>query len=98
VHGVVAADAASALFAVVAMAATRDAIPAPARLPGLDPLREYLVRPVRLGAWPRTLQDAPPPWWSDGGVTLPGRVLETVGLPMPLLLPEQALVLEVTAV
>jgi hypothetical protein len=31
-------------------------------------------------------------------VTLPGRVLETVGLPMPLLLPEQALVLEVTAV
>jgi alpha-galactosidase len=98
VHGVVAADAASALFAVVAMGATRDAIPAPARLPGLDPLREYLVRPVRLGAWPRTLQDAPPPWWSEGGVTLPGSVLEAVGLPMPLLLPEQALVLEVTAV
>jgi alpha-galactosidase len=98
VHGVVATDAASALFAVVAMAATRDAIPAPVTLPGLDARREYRVQPVRLGAWPRTLQDAPPPWWIEGGVTLPGRVLATVGLPMPLLLPEQALVLEVTAV
>jgi alpha-galactosidase len=56
------------------------------------------VRPVRLGAWPRTLQDAPPPWWTEGGVTLSGRALATVGVPMPLLLPEQALVREATAV
>jgi alpha-galactosidase len=93
----VAADAASAVFAVVAVAAPRDASPPPATLPGLDPAREYRVTPLRLGAWPRTVQDAPPPWWNAGGATLSGRVLATVGLPMPLLAPEQALVLEVVA-
>jgi alpha-galactosidase len=97
VHGVVATDAASAIFAVVAVAATRDASPPAATLPGLDPTREYRVTPLRLGAWPRTLQDAPPPWWDAGSVMLGGRMLATVGLPMPLLAPEQALVLEVEA-
>ena len=96
-HGVVAADAASALFAVVALAATRDAIPSPATFPGIDPDRTYRVSPVKLGEWPAFLQDAPPPWWAAGSVTLPGRVLASVGLPMPLLQPEQALVLHFTA-
>nr|WP_246376889.1 alpha-galactosidase [Conyzicola lurida] len=98
VHGVVASDAASALFAVAAVAATRDAVTGPATLPGLDDDRLYRVTPVRLGAWPRVLQDVAPPWWEDGSVTLSGRVLATVGIPMPLLTPEQALVLEVVAV
>ena len=98
VHGVVAADASSALFAVVAMTATRDAVEGPATLPGLDPAREYRVTPVRLGAWPRVVQDAMPPWWADGSVTMSGRMLAAAGIPMPLLAPEQALVLEVTAV
>ena len=97
VHGVVAADAASALFAVVAMAATRDAIPGPATFPGLDPDRQYRVEPVKLGEWPRFLQDVPPPWFAAGSVTLSGRALATVGLPMPLLQPEQALILHLTA-
>ena len=95
VHGVVAADASSALFAVVAMTATRDAVVGPATLPGLDPDREYRVAPVRLGAWPRVVQDAMPPWWESGSVTMSGRMLAGVGIPMPLLAPEQALVLEV---
>jgi alpha-galactosidase len=98
VHGVVASDAASALFAVVAVAATRDAVMGPATLPGLDDDRVYRVTPVRLGAWPRVLQDVAPPWWEAGSVTLSGRLLATVGIPMPLLTPEQALVLEVVAV
>ena len=97
VHGVVAGDAASALFAVVALSATRDGIPAPATLPGLDPDRDYLVEPVKLGEWPIVLQDAAPPWWTAGSVTLSGRILSTVGLPMLLLQPEQALVLRLTA-
>ena len=98
VHGVVSADAASALFAVVAMTATRDAVVGPATLPGLDPDALYRVEPVRLGAWPRVVQDAMPPWWAEGSVTMTGRVLASVGIPMPLLAPEQALVLEVTRV
>ncbi|WP_411700957.1 alpha-galactosidase, partial [Conyzicola sp.] len=98
VHGVVASDASSALFAVVAMTATRDAIVGPTTLPGLDPSRDYRVTPVRLGAWPRVVQDAPPPWWDAGGVTMSGRMLAAVGIPMPLLAPEQALVLHVEQV
>jgi len=98
VHGVVATDASSALFAVVAMTATRDAVVGPATLPGLDPSRQYRVTPVRLGAWPRVVQDVPPPWWDAGEVTMSGRMLAGVGIPMPLLAPEQALVLHVEQV
>ncbi|KQP54842.1 alpha-galactosidase [Agreia sp. Leaf283] len=98
VHGIVAPDAVAAIFAVVTVAATRDSPVAPVVFPGLDPDLLYCVRPVRLGEWPRVLQDAPPPWWADGEITLTGRVLGELGLTMPLLLPEQALVLHLAAV
>ena len=39
----------------------------------------------------------PPPWLAAGGVELTGRALATVGLPMPVLHPEQALLLTVEA-
>ncbi|MCY1139383.1 hypothetical protein OWR29_15395 [Actinoplanes sp. Pm04-4] len=55
------------------------------------------MRPLVLGAPPRTLQDAPPPWLAAGEVTLPGRVLMEVGLPVPLLTPEQAQLFTVDA-
>ena len=98
VHGIVAPEARAAIFAIVTMAATRDSSVAPVVFPGLDPDLSYRVRPVKLGEWPRVLQDAPPPWWAQGEITLPGRVLVELGLTLPLLLPEQALVLHVTAV
>ncbi|KQO08616.1 alpha-galactosidase [Agreia sp. Leaf244] len=98
VHGIVAPDAAAAIFAVVTVAATRDSPVAPVVFPGLDPDLLYRVRPVKLGEWPRVLQDAPPPWWADGEITLTGRVLGELGLTMPLLLPEQALVIDLAAV
>ncbi|MEV0902650.1 alpha-galactosidase [Actinoplanes sp. NPDC049802] len=93
-HGVVAQDRTHAVFALVALGSPRSALPPPIRLPGLDPDRLYTVRPV--GVPPRTLQDAPPPWLAAGSATLPGRVLAEVGLPAPLLTPEQALLLELT--
>ncbi|KJC63931.1 alpha-galactosidase [Agreia bicolorata] len=98
VHGIVTPDAEAAIFAIITMAATRDSPVAPVVFPGLDPDLVYRVRPVRLGEWPRVLQDAPPPWWTHGEITLPGRVLVELGLTVPLLLPEQALVLHVAAV
>lgn len=91
-HGVVSADRASAVFAYVALAAPLAAVPAPIRFPGLDPVRRYRVTPLTLGAAPRTVQDAPPGWLGEGGITLPGSVLALVGLPAPLLSPEQAAV------
>jgi len=98
VHGIVAPDASGAIFAVVTVAATRDSGVAPVTFPGLDPQLVYRVRAVKLGEWPRVLQDAPPAWWTHGEITLPGRVLSELGLTMPLLLPEQALVLHLVAV
>ncbi|WP_372594943.1 alpha-galactosidase [Actinotalea sp.] len=97
-HGVVAPDRSSALFAYVALAAAEHALPAPVRLVGLDQDRVYRVRPWTLVDRPAVIQDVAPPWVLEGGVTLPGRVLAEVGLPMPLLLPQQALLLEVDAV
>ncbi len=97
-HGVVAPDRASAMFAYVVLAAPEHALPAPLRLVGLDPDRTYRVRPWTLVEPPRVLQDAAPPWLVEGEVTLSGRVLAEIGLPMPLLLPQQALLLDVEAV
>ncbi|WP_328741926.1 alpha-galactosidase [Flavimobilis rhizosphaerae] len=112
VHGVVAADGSEALYAVVQLAQGGRALPGPVRLVGLDPTRTYRVRVLPVGevpgvvpredVLPGAMQDAPPPWLAperlDAGVELPGRVLTEVGLPMVLMRPEQALLLEVTAV
>jgi alpha-galactosidase len=98
VHGVVAGDRSEALYAYVQLATSRFAVPAPARLPGLDPARSYLVEPVHPAGPPRTSQRLPPPWYAAGEVTLPGAVLGAAGLAMPALNPEQALLLRVTAV
>jgi alpha-galactosidase len=95
VHGVVAADRAAALFAYVQRATGVTEVPGRARLPGLDPDRSYRVEPVPLAGGP-ALQQAEPPGWYDG-VTSSGRALAVAGLPMPLLYPEQALLLRVTA-
>ncbi|BCY13933.1 alpha-galactosidase [Actinoplanes sp. L3-i22] len=86
-HGVVAQDRSSAVFALVTIGSPAAALPPPIRFPGLDPDRTYRVR--TLGHPPRVVQDAPPPWLADG-VELTGRMLAEAGLPAPLLVPEQA--------
>jgi alpha-galactosidase len=96
VHGVVAPDASSALFAVVALGSPEAALPAPVRLVGLDPGRTYRVRTT--GPSPLQVQAAPAPWFAAGEVTLPGHVLAEVGLAAPLLAPEQAVLLAVETV
>ncbi|WP_045748231.1 alpha-galactosidase [Actinoplanes rectilineatus] len=95
-HGVVAQDRSQAVYALVATGTPRSALPPPVRFPGLDPVRSYTVRPI--GAPYKAVQDAPPPWLTDGGITLPGRVLAEVGLTVPLLAPEQAALFTVDAV
>jgi alpha-galactosidase len=97
VHGIVAADGGAALFAYVQLTSSADEVPGAARLPGLDPGRAYRVVAVPLAGGPAFQQAQPPGWMADGGVVLSGRALATAGLQMPGLLPEQALLLEVTA-
>ncbi|TFB97037.1 alpha-galactosidase [Cryobacterium adonitolivorans] len=99
-HGVVATDGASAVFAQVALAAPRTALPAPIRFPGLDPARRYRVRPLLVGPAPGTVQTVPPAWLAvdAGELVLTGAVLAEVGLPAPLLTPEQAALFSLDAV
>jgi alpha-galactosidase len=95
-HGVVATDGAEALFAYVQLSASADETPGLARLPGLDPGRSYRVEPLAAAGQPETKQAAAPPWYQAGGATLGGRALGEVGLPLPVLRPEQALLLHLT--
>ncbi|MEU7995293.1 alpha-galactosidase [Micromonospora sp. NPDC049060] len=96
-HGVIAHDGSHAVYAVAQLATSVAQVPGPVRLPGLDHRRRYAVRPAAGVPEPATLQRAAPGWLADGGVTLSGTVLATVGLQMPALHPEQTLLLEVTA-
>lgn len=99
-HGVVSPDADDALFAWVCTATSDSWPPGPVPLPGLDPRRRYRVRldgPARdldgvAARWGAAL-----PWADAGGVTLPGHVLTDVGLALPVLDPDRALLLRVAA-
>jgi alpha-galactosidase len=95
-HGVVAPDRAEALFAYVQLTSSAYETPGLARLPGLDPGRAYRVEPVPVAGEPETKQAVAPAWLEAGGVTLGGLALAEVGLPLPVLRPEQALLLHVT--
>jgi alpha-galactosidase len=96
VHGVVAADRSDALFALVQLTTPETSVPGVVRLPGLDPARSYRVSAQAPGDRPATRGLRPPAWLADG-VTLPGAVLEHVGLRAPALNPEQLLLLRVEA-
>ena len=95
VTGVVAADRSEACYVVATVAATETQHPAPLRLTGLDPDRTY-----------RLAEELPPApggadlsgTWSARGAELPGRVLATVGVALPVLDPEEARVLRLVAV
>jgi alpha-galactosidase len=95
VHGVVTESA--ALYAFVQLTTSALAVPEPVRLPGLSPSVRYRVAAAYPAGEPDSVQLQAPPWL-DSGIELPGAVLATVGLPMPVLNPEQALLLTVTAV
>jgi alpha-galactosidase len=95
-HGVVAPDRAEALFAYVQLTTSANERPGAALLPGLDPDRAYRVEPVTLAGGPALQQAEPPAWLTAGALTLSGRALAAAGLQLPVLLPEQALLLHLT--
>jgi alpha-galactosidase len=100
--GVVAADGSAALFSFAAVDRPTVVQRGRVRFPGLDPDRRYRVEPVMIGRPPSGLRV--PAWmgpemdrrvtaWpvGDTSITLPGRVLERVGLMDAPLNPDQAL-------
>ncbi|MFI6264047.1 alpha-galactosidase [Micromonospora sp. NPDC051006] len=96
-HGVVAHDGSAAVYAVSRLATSVTQVPGAVRLPGLDRHRRYAVRPAEGVPAPATLQRTEPAWLPSGA-TLTGAALATVGLQVPALHPEQAVLFEVTAV
>jgi alpha-galactosidase len=98
VHGVVARDAGSAVFALVAMSTALSSLPGRVRLPGLVPDRVYSVRPLAPGDRPAGPYHMElPEWMDEGGVALTGRVLGEVGIQAPVMFPEQLTLLQLTA-
>ena len=91
----------TALFAVVSMRTSASETPGRMGIPGLDAERSYRVEavfPTPADAdYAHTFTQVQPPEWLAGGAVANGRFLAEVGLPMPMLNPEHALLLKVTA-
>ncbi|WP_052848583.1 alpha-galactosidase [Streptomyces avicenniae] len=98
VHGVVAEDGSRAVYTLAQMATTVQSPPGRVSLPGLLPDADYRVAPLAPGGEVRGRSRRELPWWADGGVTLPGRVLEAVGVRAPLQHPEALVLLEAVRV
>jgi alpha-galactosidase len=105
-HGVVAPSGGAqgttaALFALVSTRTAFAEQPGRVAVPGLVPDREYLVEavfPTPADAdYAHTFTQAQPPAWLADGAVAGGRFLAEVGLPMPALNPEHALLLKFTA-
>lgn len=94
VHGVVASDQSRALFAYVQMTAAQASKPDNLLLAGLDPNQQYQVRMVE-PAGPAQVLESPRPAWADG-IEVSGEVLMKIGLRPPRIVPESAILIEVT--
>ncbi|MEO6943638.1 MAG: alpha-galactosidase [Lacisediminihabitans sp.] len=95
-HGVVAQDASMALFAFVSVATSFAEHPGRVQFPGLDPERRYRVR-VAFPSGADAYKQQEGPAWVANGFEATGLALAKVGLPMPILNPEHAIVLELLA-
>ena len=96
-HGVVSRDLREAVFAIVSLTTSPVAVPGPLAFPGLDVNASYRVSILDLGTAPEMQHGSPPPWLASSDPVFPGALLATIGLPMPLLKPEQAIVLHLLA-
>jgi alpha-galactosidase len=105
-HGVVAdkpaaASTTAALFALVSTRTSAAEQPGRIGIPGLEDGRSYRVEVVFPTAadadYRHTFTQVQPPAWLTEGAVATGRFLAEVGLPMPILNPEHALLLKVTA-
>ncbi|MBZ2197492.1 alpha-galactosidase [Occultella gossypii] len=97
VHGIVAPDGRHGLFAGVLLATSAHQPTGPVTLAGLAADLTYQVTLVPVeagdgGGWGRPLP------WAERGVRLSGRMLHRVGLALPRMSPEHAVLLEVRAV
>jgi len=95
-HGVMAQDGSRGIFAYVAMKQSQYVLPPAMRLGGLDPAARYELKVVTpAGGFDAVGKNLPQ--WIDG-ITVDGAYLMNQGLRAPILMPEQAFLLEVKRV
>ncbi|MFT3942484.1 MAG: alpha-galactosidase [Ancrocorticia sp.] len=100
IHGVVSQDGSEAVYALVRVK-TSPVRPTPAvRLPGLLADARYSVAellPEGVESPVQRKERSPESWgWWFDGITVPGAVLGSAGLPFPDLMPEQAVLVHLT--
>ncbi|MFD1721103.1 alpha-galactosidase [Amnibacterium endophyticum] len=96
ITGVVAAEGDRALFSWAQLTTSEFETPLPLTIPGLDPDRRYRVRlALPVGGHEVTQRLAPA--WLEDGVVMSGTALALLGLPMPVLNPEHALLVALEA-
>ncbi|MDO5081674.1 alpha-galactosidase [Buchananella hordeovulneris] len=96
VRGVVAADQSQAFFAFTQVATSVSAPPGRVRLPGLAAQRTYRLTVASPGGWRQEPAQSPLAWATDD-ICLTGAQLAEVGLRPPVQYPQQATVIELTA-
>ena len=96
-YGVVSKDKNSALFVYAQLRPEITSHPKKILLRELDPASRYRVKVVTEFGAPAMMSITPPPWLKDG-VEASGDALMKVGLPTPILRPENALLLEINAI
>jgi alpha-galactosidase len=97
VHGVVAHDRDEALYAYAQLTSPDRSAPAPMRLVGLDPERRYRVERLLIPGANWEPGKRSPAWYADG-LEASGALLEQVGLPLAVHVPEQVTLVRVVAV
>lgn len=97
-HGVVAGDGTQALFALAAVTTSYSEQPGRVAIPGLVPDLSYQIQMIYPQPGGHTFGQITPPAWLGDGAQATGRFLAEVGLPMPILNPEHAILLEISAV
>ncbi len=96
-YGVVARDGSEALFVWATLAASRFEVPPRLRFDGLGPDRLYRLELGLPLAAAHVTQRVAPAWMNEETIAS-GRTLAEVGLPMPLLNPEHAILISLTAI
>jgi len=96
-HGVYAPDRSEALVSYAQLTTGMSLTPAPLRMPGLDPARTYRVERLAIPDGGRARMRVPPGWWAEGRIHLTGRQLAVHGVQLPVLNPESAVLLHLTA-
>jgi alpha-galactosidase len=95
-HGVYAPDRTAGIVAYAQLTGATSLTPARLRLPGLDADADYRVRHVMLPGERWGMGRTQPGWLADG-VEVRGRHLAAIGVQLPVLLPESAVILTLTA-